>query len=701
MGRRGATAGRRWGIVLLVVVLLLPGTPEALLRLHAERLAQRRAAAMAAPGRNALPARGERHQAAAPTASGAFANYPLNSTFDAEPMLVGTPPTNFDFETAGYAVGTPPTNSDLETAPVTDGTPTNDDFATGDFTGWTVTGSPSIQSDTEHGYYAQMSGTADLKTAAFTVGNDVQSFVVDGYWPTNNGWIEVSVLPGPTYTTSIGIGDIRCVSNCAWREVTFDATGYQGQSVELLFHRRSGTAAFDRVRAQVIAPGYVLSGDFGRDVSGGNAELRVSGSATTSAFTLDDAVQHGRVTAWGTGSNPYINVYVLYGASFASSTKLATLELGATAQIYQFPLYDHHGEQVKLKFTSTTGTIRIDNVGIQRVDFPGWTLSNPSLTWGPTAPVGAMAGGGATGGSAVSLRGEYLVSGAFAPPANAQQLSVKLKADGASNTNVYIELLTGATFGTVVNLAGGASTVAASPSGWTTFHVAIGSYAGQTVKLRLRANSGRTLIDDAGFLEHVAPGWVPLAGYGAITVEEDANGTYLTSYAAGGSYEVTSSMVSAGVVDDTTRADARSVSFAYAFGGTGSRVTVWWVPVTGGTPGTPIQVYDKTTDGTTTFKDARFKLLDSYVQTGYYKIKGTGGARIYAIADNVARQQLGEPFSMPVGVGIDTSTGSFGWAETDVTVEGGAMPLSFTRYYAGHADRLGSMGYRWRHSYDT
>src|SRR5437879_273585 len=74
MGRRGLTAGRRWGVALLVVVLLVPGTPEVLLRLDAERLARQQVLGAAAVGRNALPQAGERYQAAPPTPSGAFAN---------------------------------------------------------------------------------------------------------------------------------------------------------------------------------------------------------------------------------------------------------------------------------------------------------------------------------------------------------------------------------------------------------------------------------------------------------------------------------------------------------------------------------------------------------------------------------------------------------------------------------------------------
>jgi RHS repeat-associated protein len=34
-------------------------------------------------------------------------------------------------------------------------------------------------------------------------------------------------------------------------------------------------------------------------------------------------------------------------------------------------------------------------------------------------------------------------------------------------------------------------------------------------------------------------------------------------------------------------------------------------------------------------------------------------------------------------------------------VEGGPLPLVFTRYYRGHSDRYGELGYRWSHTFDT
>jgi hypothetical protein len=65
---------------------------------------------------------------------------------------------------------------------------------------------------------------------------------------------------------------------------------------------------------------------------------------------------------------------------------------------------------------------------------------------------------------------------------------------------------------------------------------------------------------------------------------------------------------------------------------------------------------------------------------------------------------VAEPFSQRVAlpgaaVSVDTTTGAFATAETDLTVPG-ALPLVLTRYYHGHSDEVGTLGARWSHSYD-
>jgi YD repeat-containing protein len=86
--------------------------------------------------------------------------------------------------------------------------------------------------------------------------------------------------------------------------------------------------------------------------------------------------------------------------------------------------------------------------------------------------------------------------------------------------------------------------------------------------------------------------------------------------------------------------------------------------------------------------------------TGHFVVHLAKG-KLYSLGDNIARQQLAEPFSQQVGSGIDTSTGSFGTSATDLSIQGGPLPIVFTRYYRGHSDRYGELGFRWAHSFDT
>jgi hypothetical protein len=114
-----------------------------------------------------------------PSPSGADPLYPPNHTFDGKTTALGQV-TNHDFEAVPASVGTPPTNHDLETNPSTVATFTNGDFQTGNFTGWTVTGSPTVASDPNQGYYARFtSSSQSMTSSAVTVPNSAQALVYD------------------------------------------------------------------------------------------------------------------------------------------------------------------------------------------------------------------------------------------------------------------------------------------------------------------------------------------------------------------------------------------------------------------------------------------------------------------------------------------------------------------------------------------
>jgi hypothetical protein len=174
VSRWGAPSRRhllRYGLFrafLLVAILVIPSCFEPQLRDEAQRLILEHAQprTYGAPSHpNKLPGFKTSYQAAPPSASGADPPYPLNHTFDADPITLGGQP-NADFETAPTTVGTPPTDST---------------FAAGTFTAWTTTATPTIRTGSGgDGTWAQLDITASesVTSTAFTVDSSAQSLTV-------------------------------------------------------------------------------------------------------------------------------------------------------------------------------------------------------------------------------------------------------------------------------------------------------------------------------------------------------------------------------------------------------------------------------------------------------------------------------------------------------------------------------------------
>jgi hypothetical protein len=691
-GRR-SSPWTRWRTVLLVVLLLLPGTPEVLSRLYADQATRERALAALAPGRNVLPDQRVRHQAAPPSPSGAYPPYPLNHTFDAETVDLPGAPANHDFEIPATDIGTPPTNHDLETSPTGVGTPpTNYDFASGDFTGWTTGGAPTIQTDATQGSYAQLSTTnAAVTTAAFTVDASAQAFTLRvNFVGSNGGILNLSVLTGPTYTNSTSLGSLSCSgTECGgWHLWGIDAAAYLGQSVKVKAIRAGGGIAVDEVQAGIAFAGFALTGRSRLLQDDGTAYANiVSGSLTTAPLTVDAAAQFGSVRLAGqtTSGDQYV-VRVLSGAGYATSTEVASGVAADTWTPVLFNLGPWVGQSVKVRVERTaTGSIGVDDLGVQRIEVPGWTATDEA--------VGVDDGQGGTG---VRFDG-HLISSAFTLPTDVQQLYFRYRPSDQSGTGVYAELLRGPTFTTVTNLAGG---VLGGTSGvWTSYAALVTTYAGETVKLRFRSQLQPVYVDDAGIPQQAVPGWTltTQAGFGAAVPGSDADGTFVTG--ANGALLMTSSPVDPGIVDAGGSVQGRSYVVRAAIGQSNpSQLVVTWVPEGAGSGGVVLSAAASSPTGLVNY---RFSLFDTLAPRGRFEVKLTGGGRIYSIADNVARQQLSEPFSQQAGAGIDTSTGSFGTSETDLSILGGPLPLSFTRYYHGHSDRYAELGYRWSHTFAT
>ncbi len=618
-----------------------------------------------------------------PAPSGADPIYPPNHTLDGKVESLGAAP-NADFEAPSVPVGSPPTNSDLEAPAVDVVTVPNGDFEAGTFANWTTSGSPTIQSDSTHGYWAKMASTATITSAALAIPSSAQALVYDvGYLTTpGTSWVRVYAYSGPTFGTSTLLKEDYCTSCGYWSTSYINVSAYRGQTIKIGFSRYSGSVGIDNVKIQQVFPGFDVSGDFARAKSGGNTYASVSngGQLTSPAVTVDPATQTGTVQLKGSATTAKYEIWVAPGPDFATFTKVVSGTATTNWQPVHFGLGTWRGQQVKVRIKTTSGWIYSDDVaGGQLVEVPNWDVT------GTTTRVDDGAGGhyASTDGT--------VTSAPIALPSGVQNVTLRLR--GPATVSFAVEVLRGADFSTVVGLGSGIPS-----SSWATLSYGLGPYAGETVKLRVRRSLGTGSLDadDLGQLQSVLPGWTPTTT-GGLDTGEDAYGTYLDARSTAFAVDLRSGWISTATVDRNTSVDGRYYAISYDIGySTSNLLTVDWINEAGHS----WRAYQDAANTPTGYRTRYFPVYDFMGARGYFLLHLSGGGRVYSIADNVAREQLSEPFSRHVGLGIDTSTGAVAFADQDLSVAG-PLPLTFTRYYNSHSDRVGSLGYRWSDTYDT
>lgn len=305
--------GLRWRHLLLVLILLVPGTPEVIARLEAARnLRDRQALEAASSGGpvNTLttPAL---MQAAPPPASGAEPPYPLNHTFDAEAHAVGDPPANANFEVVPYQTGTPPQNHD---------------FAAGNLSGWTTAGTVSYQTEPGGNGYARLETGGALVSAAFAVSADAQflTFRVIGLSASTDKY-KAFVLSGSDFATSTQIAFATAADS--WTAIRVSFTTWQGQSVKLRVERYQGTVGLDDAGLCVVeVPNWAVTG-MPRRLEGGptGAYVFTDGRLTSAPVVLAfDAQRLSLRVRRGQGITSVSSYYVelLRGPDFTTVTSL-------------------------------------------------------------------------------------------------------------------------------------------------------------------------------------------------------------------------------------------------------------------------------------------------------------------------------------------------------------------------------------------
>ncbi len=630
----------------------------------------------AVPRGSFLPGLTPEAKADPPTLSAAEPAYPLNHTIDGDVEEVGTPPENPDFEDPSEEVGTPPENVDLEDAASTLVTPDNNDFETGDFTGWTETSDPSIQT-TSGDDWAKLGSSDTITSSAITIPSDAQAISYDvNYITTNNySWVRVYVLTGETYSTQTLLLSDYCDECGYWSHSWADVSAYVGQSVKLKFSRYVGEVGIDDVVVEETFPGHTLAGNFRREADSGDDYVRLGTSITTEATEVDESAQRGSVFVKGVGSSPQYSVKVAVGPSYSTYTQVAIGTASTSAwQEVRFDLTAYRGDDIKVRVQKVTGTILADDVGIQLVEVPGWDISSGvSLVDDAGNHFARMNGDITTAPLEIPASAHDLVLDARTAPGSAY-----------SNVPVSVTILYGEGYSQSASTDSNATTTS-----WATYRYGVGAFAGQTVKLKIVTGSGTADVDDVSAFEQVLPGWVNSSG-DALSAGEDANGTYV--YASDGEGAVLrSSWIDTGVLGDT---QTYTIGFWVGTCGTCIYRVNWtneeedsWIVLSTSTPRGE-------------YRRSRMLIHDFMGSRGYFTVEMVNGGRLYSIGDNVARQRVSEPFSSRVGLGIDTTTGNVAFAEQDLSLPG-TMPLTFTRYYNAHSDAYGTLGYRWTHTYDT
>jgi RHS repeat-associated protein len=672
----------------LVLLLVFTGTFQQALDDYARdlinRRAQERAVALAAPAPiNTLPETEPLTQVAPPAPSGAHAPYPLNHSLDGDTVYPGGEVANFDFEAAPQTVGSPPTNHQFSDAPTSQGTQlTNFDFNTGTLAPWIGPTGVTIQtSGGPDNQWARLTSSGILTSEAFTPESDAQaiSFDYGAFNTAGSNTAYVYILSGASYGTSTLAATLNCANCNQWQSVEIGIGQWKGQSIKIQFARSSGTIGIDRVRKLVLFPGYETAGNVARIMDGGDGYASIADLLTSAPFTVDPTAQHVTLSLRGLSQfNDQAYVKVLSGAGYGTVTTFTPSLTDAWAT-YRFNFAAFAGQSIKLQIDVVTGRVGVDEVGVMRIDAPSWTLDSGLVT-----PVG-----GESSGTAANVSGQ-ITSSAVTLPADVQHLTLRYK---TAASGLFWELLSGPSFATVTSLG-----LVNSNGAWATHKAGVSEFGGQSVKLRVRAQLAAVTVDTVGLLENVIPGWRVLQ-VGVAAVASDANGTYVTSATTNGTLTLESSPISPGYVNGPGANDLRSYVLAYSWSSAqNSKVRVEYTAL----DGSNYYLLGHFNGGAAnSYQTARVPIYDFTAAPGKFTITLFNGARLYALGDNVARQQLAEPFSQQVGDHIDTSTGSYGTSETDLTLAGGPMPLVLTRYYSAHSDRLGALGYRWSHSYDT
>jgi hypothetical protein len=129
---------------------------------------------------------------------------------------------NFNFDALSYTTGTPPTNNNFET---------------GDLTGWTVTGTVTVEAGGPGSslYYARMTNHSVITSSAFSIPTNAQVISFDRQFIDGSDGVKLEIAPGPSYSTWTQIYVETNGPISPWTTKRANITSWAGQSVKARF----------------------------------------------------------------------------------------------------------------------------------------------------------------------------------------------------------------------------------------------------------------------------------------------------------------------------------------------------------------------------------------------------------------------------------------------------------------------------------
>jgi YD repeat-containing protein len=426
---------------------------------------------------------------------------------------------------------------------------------------------------------------------------------------------------------------------------------------------------------------------------GGSYGLVSSGTLVSSAFTIDSSADFLTLEVSTSGQYAY-EISILYGPTYSSKSTRNFGCIGTCSSGWHTTELDaagHRGESVKIEVKKTLySNISVDDVGIGTSIAPGWF---------PSQGLQMTVGTGGPTGDYLQLSGttNNVVSAPIAVDANAQNMSIDVQlVSGVA----ALEVLSGPTFGTATQLE-----AYSSVGGWSTKTYGITQYAGETIKLRMKTTVSTTVRwDNAGLFYNVIPGWTVSGDSPAVLGSASADNVYSSEFT-----------LPAGNSQFRICGD-----FPAAFNGAGvpvgTQIYVWWGDLylggfglgLGDPPAYKEEIFLVPNEVETT---ARFRFWLTSAATPVRpsvecveRLDGPCGPTMVAMEGEPVEDTCKDT-SADSGDPVDVITGNYHHQNTDLSVPGKGVPLTFTRTYSAQALRgtsLGApLGEKWTHNWQT